>query len=126
MIKFLIRVEQKKTHRFLSHYQIRGSADNRPLNILKRGPITYYSINFDQHSNFYNFFDARKIVVDFLNSAKSKFVVTDNVEVQGSVSLVNYQLAESDVIIELEDQRIWLTNVYSCVFLNDFIRQKLK
>ena len=37
---------------------------------------------------------------------KNKFVVTDNVEVQGSLYPNNYQLAESDVIIELEDKII--------------------
>lgn len=86
----------------MPHYQVGGST----LNLLKRGPTTYYSINFDQHSNFYNFFDAQKTVVDFLKSVKNKFVDTDNAEVHGSVSLVNYQLAESDVIIKLQDQRI--------------------
>ena len=47
---------------------------------------------------------------------RNKFVVTDNVEVQGSLYLNNYQHAESDVIIELEHKRIWLTDVYCCVF----------
>lgn len=57
---------------------------------------------------------------------KNKFVVTDNAEVQGSLYLNNYQLAESDVIIELEDKRIWLTDVYRCVFFNQFITEKIK
>ena len=30
-----------------------------PVNVLKRGPITYYSINFDQHKDFYDFLDER-------------------------------------------------------------------
>ena len=115
----------KRNHRFLFHYQTRGANIDKPLKILRRGPITYYSINFDQHSDFYNFFDAEKTVVGFF-SVKNKSVVTDNLEVQGSVSLVNCQPAESNIVIELEDQRIWLTNVYSCFFLSEFIREKLK
>ena len=53
-----LRKEQKK-HMFLFHYgtrqQFGGSGpktSNLPLNVLKRGPITYYSISFAQHKNF--------------------------------------------------------------------------
>ena len=44
-----------------------------PVNILQRGPITYYSINFHQHKNFYDFYD-EKIVDSFFNSVKELFV----------------------------------------------------
>ena len=40
---------QKKSHNFLFHrHQQTGGAINQqlPVNVLKRGPITYYSINF--------------------------------------------------------------------------------
>ena len=53
----------KKKHMFLYHYgtkqQMGGRGPARsdlPLNILRRGPMTYYSISFDQHKNFYDFF----------------------------------------------------------------------
>ena len=55
--------EQKKKHVVLYHYgtkqQMGGRGPARsdlPLNILRRGPMTYYSISFDQHKNFYDFF----------------------------------------------------------------------
>ena len=48
---------------FLVHYGTRQQIGGRdpgtsdlPLNILKRGPITYYSISCGQHKNFYDFF----------------------------------------------------------------------
>ena len=44
-----------------------------PVNIWKRGSITYYSINFHQHKNFYDFYD-EKIVDSFFNSVKDLFV----------------------------------------------------
>ena len=34
-----------------------------PLNVLKRGRITYYSINFEQHKNFYDFFNSSMVDV---------------------------------------------------------------
>ena len=56
---------KKKNHMFLKHYkqQIDGSKNsvNAQLNILKRGIITYYSVNFDQHKSFYNFYSSDMI-----------------------------------------------------------------
>ena len=68
---------RKKNHMFLCHYgyqQIGGSRgnDQLPLNISRRGPITYYSISYAQHKNFYYFFSS-EIVEDFLNSVYSKY-----------------------------------------------------
>ena len=34
-----------------------------PQNVLKRGPLTYYSINFEQHKNFYDFFNSSMVDV---------------------------------------------------------------
>ena len=60
----------KKNHMFLFHYgkhqQLGGNRDPRnstlPINVLKRGPTTYYSINFNQHKNFYDFFSSQRNV----------------------------------------------------------------
>ena len=42
---------------FLFHYEQTGGSRNQqlPLNILRMGPIIYYSINFQQHKNCYDF-----------------------------------------------------------------------
>ena len=64
----------KKKHMFLYHYDTRQQIGGRdpgtsdlPITILRRGPITYYSINFEQHKNFYDFFST-EIADTFLNS----------------------------------------------------------
>ena len=66
----------RKKHMFLFHYyQPGGSPINQqlPLHVLKRGPITYFIVNFNQHNNFYNFFE-ESIVDDFLRSVYAFFV----------------------------------------------------
>ena len=58
----------KKNNMFLVHYNQKGGAKanaDLPLNVLQRGPITYYSINFNQHKNFYDFCNG-DMVDDFL------------------------------------------------------------
>ena len=69
-------------------------------------------MNYSLHSNFYNLFNVEKTGDGFLEAVIQKFIPTDNVEVQVSIYLVNYQPAQSNVIIQLEDKRIWLTDVY--------------
>ena len=50
---------------FLFHYNQIGSArqiaNDLPLNISKRGQITYYSVNFDQHKDCYDFPSTDKV-----------------------------------------------------------------
>ena len=63
-----LEVVHKKNHCFLVHreQQVGGAINQQlPLNILKRGVITYYSINHFQHKNYYDFFDARKLLIAF-------------------------------------------------------------
>ena len=55
---------ERINHGFLQHYQQTGEANDsnidKPLKIYKRRPITYYSINFTEYSNVYNFFMLKK------------------------------------------------------------------
>ena len=66
----------------------------------------------------------KKTVNDFIFSAGKKFVVSGNVTLQGSMELINYQLAETDRIVELEAKRTWLTDVYTCVLFNGCVQQE--
>ena len=117
---------QKKHHNFLFHrYQQTGGPINQqlPVNVLKRGPITYYSINFYQHENFYDFYDERTVDA-FFNSVKNTFVSDDKeYKMQGYFELKNYQWTQP---IELENTRVWLTNVFVWRYFNEFIRNEMK
>ena len=71
-LTFLSNIK-KKNHMFLRHYsqqqpkqQIAGSTTIH-VNILYRGKITYFSINYDQHKDYYNFFNS-DIVRKFLDA----------------------------------------------------------
>ena len=66
----------KKNHMFLYHYNQTGGARNRlnglPLNFLRREQIVYYSVNFDQHRNYYDFFSTDMIDI-FLDTVYDAF-----------------------------------------------------
>ena len=90
---------------------------------VKRRSITYYSINYSQHKNVYDLFDAGKTVRDFLATLERSFVLTKKVRGQGYMELVNYQPIE---IIELESKRVWLTDIFTCKFLKQYVRSEIK
>ena len=108
------------------HYSTKqqiGSArvSNLHLNTVKRGPITYYSINFNQHKNFYDFFSS-DLVETFLSSVYQVFRPKKECKFQGCAEIVNQQRGE----IILEHKRVWLTNVHFSKYFNDFVRGEIK
>ena len=115
----------KKNHMFLFHYnQSGGNTLNQqlPVNTLKRGPITYFSINFDRHKNFYNLSE-EIIVNDFIGSVYAQFVPAGESKIQGYAEIINQQQGE---MIISENKRVWLTNVYITKHFNPYVRGALK
>ena len=90
----------KKNHMFLFHYgkqQIGGRGPRTsalPLNVLKRGPITYYSISFIQHKNFYDFFRSGAVDI-FLDSVYETYRPIKENKIQGYAEIVNQQRGET-------------------------------
>lgn len=59
-----------------------------------------------------------KIVEDFLSAFKRLFTSTKKSKVQGYIELINYHSSE---IIELESKRVWLNDVFTCRFFNQYV-----
>ena len=90
---FAILNFKKKEVMFLFHYgQMGGSrgACQLPPNVLKRGPITYYTIIYEQHRNFYDFF-SDQIVEDYLNSVYSRYNPDKENKIQDYAEVINQQ-----------------------------------
>ena len=127
--KLLKVLEFKKTHVFFFHYgkhqQMGGNRGPRtsslPINVLKRGPITYYSINFNQHKKIYDF-SSSGIVDAFLESVYEIYRPTKENKFQGYAAIVYQQRGE----IILEDKRVWLTNSFNSKHFNDFVRGEIR
>ena len=86
----------KKNHMLLFHYgQIGGNRgnDQLPVNILIRGPITYYTISQDKHKSFFDFFN-EQIVDNFLASVYNRFNPDKEYKTQGYAEIINQQQGE--------------------------------
>ena len=102
----------KKTHMFLFPYnQSGGSRMNQrlPVSVVTRGTVTYFSMNYNDHKNFYDFFQ-EDVVDDLLQGVYNRFNPGDEYKFQKYAEIFNQQKGESVVS---ENTRVWLTNVYT-------------
>ena len=113
---------------FLFHYGERQMGGRRPglsalpLNVLKRGPLTYYSITFEQHKNLYDFFNNSSADA-FLDSVYETFRPSSTEKkFQGYAEIINQQQGE----IILQDKRVWLINSFNSKHFNDFVRGEVR
>ena len=106
--------------------QVGGSnADSsRHLNILYRGKTIYFSINYDQHKNVYDFFSS-DMFSEFLNNVYTAFKLLSNIKYKFHCffELVNQQKIDNNR--RMFDTRSWFTNVYRFFHFNEFLRQRL-
>ena len=93
-----------------------------PINVLRRGPIKYSSVNYNQHKNFYNFFQ-ESVVDNFLESVYACFTPDDQYKIQGYTEIINQQQGE---FIIFESTRVWITNVYTAKYFNPYVRGAIK
>ena len=110
---------------FLFHYsQAGGSRLNQqlPINVLRRGPIKYFSVNYNQYKNFNNFFQ-ETIVDDFLEAVYARFTPDDKYKIQWYAEIINQQQGKS---IIFESARVWMTNVYAAKYFNPNVRGAIK
>ena len=111
------------------HYNEKGGSrtnENLPLNILRRDPIIYYSVNFNQHQNFYNFYSS-DMIDNFIDAVHQKFKPLKNVhyKFQTYFEIVNQQRTPDNEKF-LTNKRTWLSNVYYFKYFNEFLRNELK
>ena len=94
-----------------------------PLNILRRGQIVYYSVNFDQHKNYFDFFSTDMVHV-FLDTVHNAFKPERNLsyKFQDYFEIINQQRNHDDRL----DKRVWLTNVFRFKHFNQFVRGEIK
>ena len=91
--------------------------------------LTKYFVSFEQYSGYYNFYDPDKCIENFLNMFLLKFVPKlnlDKVKIKVTVFILSFQPSEQNGLVEITDSRIWSTDIYECVYFNDFVRENIE
>ena len=92
------------------------------VSVVTRRPVTYFSINYNDHKNFYDFFQ-EDAVDDFLQGVYNCFNPGDKYKFQRYAEIINQQKGESVVS---ENTRVWLTHVYTAKYFNPYVRGAIK
>ena len=122
--KFMIQ------HNFLEHYEFdeRKPAEFKSIDIIKNKDITIYQIDFNKHSEEYNFYDSHEIVDDFLLNIKTLYKPKNNVLFKADFFIENIQNASvvSPNTTDIVSIRYWSSEVYSGIYFNDFIVSEIR
>ena len=127
---FCINRSDEKNHNFLFHYQQGGREliEDKPIKIVKYDEnLQQFYINFNEHSDYYDFFDSRSIISDFLTVFENNFVQRNGVVLlfKCSFTIINCQPSPRVGFVDILDSRIWQTEVYSGIYFNDFVKSNL-
>ena len=63
-----------------------------PVSVVTRGPVTYLSINYNDHKNFYDFFQ-EDVVDDFLQGVYNRSNHGDEYKFQGYAEIITSRRA---------------------------------
>ena len=50
----------------------------------------------------------------------------DKVKIKETFSILNFQPPEQNDFVEITDSIIWSSDIYECVYFNDFVRENIE
>ena len=123
--KFLTTEKHKATHDFLDDGK-NILFEEKPLDISKLPGLIIYSIEFQKHSDFYNFYRSEKCVDDFLKNIQYKFESNQKNWFKCSFYIENKQNSFMNNWELLVNTQYWSTETYDGKYFDDFILFGLK
>ena len=103
-------------------------AEFKTIDIRKDNEIIIYDINFEKHSNDYNFYNSQELVDEFLFNVKSRFKPKNKFFFKADFSIENIENAPltSPNLTDITNTRYWTTDVYNGVYFKDFIISEIR
>ena len=89
---------------------MQSTSGEKPLNYMNLGNIEVYKIRFNEHNNYYEFFDSEELVNEFLTTVRERFQnrSSSRVVFKCGFSIENVQLVEG-YGSAFSDVRCWST-----------------
>ena len=121
--EFLTTEKPKATHEFLEHYKEGNNIlfEEKPFDVSKFPIFLIYSIEFQKHNDFYNFYNPDKCVNDFFKNVQYRFKSNHKNCFKCSFCIENKQNSVMNNLEPLVDTRYWSTETYDDKYFNDFI-----
>ena len=123
--EFIPTLKYKKSHDFLKHYKNGREAysEEKPISILEIGnSIKKYEIKFSDHSDYYDFFNAEKLVDEVLTNVRKKIKRSNEYFlIRGGFSIEHFQPTLDNYNEPLKNIRYWSTEPIESKSFNDFV-----
>ena len=120
--EFLPTTKFKIFHDFLKHYESgKNVVEKKLLLVSNIGNIKKFEINYQNHSQYYDFYNSENLVDEFLFNVKNKIQRTDvDFYVKCGFSLENIQSSVDDSNA-LTSSRYWSTEPIQTKSFNNFV-----
>ena len=126
-------LSNKAEHDFVRHYGAGSSnkvkqSSSKPLNVVTLGSVKKIEIAFNDHSQYYDFYDSVGVVDSFLAQVKDLMPrYENNVLIRAGFSIENIQQVLNDNYSDpLVQTSYWSTEPYETKSFNDFVSFKIR
>ena len=126
-------LSNKAEHDFVRHYGAGSSnkvkqSSSKPLNVVTLGSVKKIEIAFNDHSQYYDFYDSVGVVDSFLAQVKDLMPrYQNNVLIRAGFSIENIQQVLNDNYSDpLVQTSYWSTEPYQTKSFNNFVSFKIR
>ena len=123
--EFLVTKEEKASHNILNHYEEgkETPTEEKPVKIINNRELIIYQISYNEHKQYYDFYDAERIVDEILFNVKNLFKPSIPCQFKANFAIENKQDAPEGIenTADIKTLRYWTTNVYRAVYFNSFV-----
>ena len=127
--EFLVTKEERASHNFLNHYELgkETPTEEKPVKIINNGELIIYQISYNEHKQYYDFYDVERIVDELLFHVKNLFKPSIPCQFKADFAIENKQDAPEGIenTADIKTLRYWTANVYFNSFVVAGIRQDI-
>lgn len=122
--EFIPTLKYRNYHNFLKHYKDgKNFEEDKPISIVEIGSnIKKFEIKYSEHSDFYDFHNADKVVDDFLQVVSKKIKRSNEYFlIRGGFSIENFQPTLDNYNEPLKNTKYWSTEPIESKSFNEFV-----
>ena len=127
--EFIPTLKYRNYHNFLKHYKDgKDFEEEKPLSIVEIGNnIKKFEIKYSEHSDFYDFHNAEKVVDEFLKVVAKKIKRSNEYFlIRGGFSIENFQPTLDNYNEPLKNTKYWSTEPIETKSFNEFVHFNIR
>ena len=122
--EFIPTLKYRNYHNFLNHYKDgKDIEEEKPISVVEIGNnIRKFEIKYSEHSDFYDFHNAEKLVDEFLKVVSRRIKRSNEYFlIRGGFSIENFQPTLDNYNETLKNTKYWSTEPIETKSFNEFV-----